>query len=81
MLIAGCIFPQIGNHCDAHEEQLNTVVSIAPHGYRIFSIDLFGILPEDYPEYVIFIKTDGHPINLKILDRWDYIQFVNGKSL
>jgi hypothetical protein len=41
---------------------------------------LFEYLPEDYPDFVISIKTDGHPINLKILNRMDYMNFVKGKS-
>jgi hypothetical protein len=36
ILIAGCIFPQIGNHCEAREIWINKVVSIAPDGYQVF---------------------------------------------
>jgi len=81
MIVVGCVPFQIGTHCsEAKDIQVNTVVSILPYDYKIFVIDLTTQLPEDYPTYMIYIKTDGHPINLKILDRLNYIYFVDGRT-
>lgn len=32
-----------------------------------------------YPSYAISIETNGHPINLKILDTFQFIKYERGK--
>ncbi|VUT25830.1 MAG: hypothetical protein MASP_01183 [Candidatus Methanolliviera sp. GoM_asphalt] len=78
IFVAGCIISQIGDYCEAQTREvwLNKTVSIPPQGYQAYKYTLSGY---ERPDFVIFIQTDGHPINLRIFDHSNMRLFEKGE--